>query len=121
MPIGPTTENWLVAQLLPFHEQGKTVMVEFTADWCINCKVLEAAVLNRKDFKQTIEETDTELIIADMTNQDPAFKELLTKLGSHSIPFTAVFPGNDPLKPIALRDIYTLDSILEVLETADQS
>lgn len=119
--VDATTENWLVAKLQPLHESGKTVMVEFTADWCPNCKYVEKTVLDREAFEQKLTETDTELIIADWTDEDLAIKALLAKLGSHSIPFTAVFPGNDPLKPIVLRDIYTLDSILDVLEKADQS
>ena len=108
-------------KLLALHDKSENVMVEFTADWCPNCKVVELTVLSREVFKRKLKETNTQLLIADWTEHDPLIKDLLAKLGSHSIPFTAVFPGNDPLKPFVLRDIYTLDSILDVLEKVDQS
>ena len=115
-PAQPGEENWLVAQLLPLHEAGKTVMVEFTADWCPNCKYVEQTVLKQDAFKQALEQADAELIIADWTHDDPAIEALLTRLGSASIPFTAVFPGNDPYRPIVLRDIYTLETAVEILK-----
>jgi thiol:disulfide interchange protein DsbD len=115
-----TTENWLVAQLAPLHEQGKTVMVEFTADWCPNCKYVEKAVLKREAFQRKLKDTDTELIIADWTHEDPAITEMLNKLGSKSIPFTAIFPGDNHLQPYLLRDIYTLDTALKALEAAQE-
>jgi len=115
-----TTQNWLVAELAPLHQEGKNVMVEFTADWCPNCKYVEKTVLKREAFQEKLKETDTQLIIADWTHSDPAITELLNKLGSKSIPFTAVFPGNDYLRPIILRDIYSLDTVLEVLDTLEE-
>ena len=112
------TENWLVARLLPLHEKGQTVMVEFTADWCPNCKYVEKTVLKRQAFQDKLTELGVELIIADWTQNDPAITEMLTKLGSKSIPFAAIFGGSNPLNPIILRDIYTLETALSALEEA---
>jgi len=114
------TENWLVARLLPLHENEQTVMVEFTADWCPNCKLVDISVLKRKDFQDKLKETDTQLVIADWTHNDPAVTEMLNKLGSIGIPFAAIFPGKNPLRPIVLRDIYTLESALQTLDRANK-
>ncbi len=118
VPVAEQSVNWLVAELLPLHDAAQTVMVEFTADWCPNCKAVELAVLKRDEFKAKLDETNTKLIIADLTRDDPAIKELLTRLGSQSIPFTAIFPGNDPLRPIVLRDVYTLNMAVKALDMA---
>jgi thiol-disulfide isomerase/thioredoxin len=37
--------------LVQLTREGKTVMVDFTAEWCANCKVLEKAVLNTANVK----------------------------------------------------------------------
>jgi thiol:disulfide interchange protein len=105
--------------LVPLHQQGKNVMVEFTADWCPNCKYVELTVLQNNKFQDKLSDTNTQLLIADWTHKDPEITKLLNTLGSKSIPFTAVFPGNDYLQPIVLRDIYTLDTVLDVLDTLE--
>jgi thiol:disulfide interchange protein DsbD len=110
-------EYWLDA-LLAAHKQGETAMVEFTADWCPNCRAVEIAVLKKQAFKDKLKETGTKLIIADWTYNDPAITEMLERLGSKSIPFAAIFPGKNPLQPIVLRDIYGLNTALDALEAA---
>lgn len=114
------TDNWLVTKLREFHDRGQSVVVDFTADWCPNCKFVEKTVLQRASFTDKLKEVRAELVIADWTHRDPAITELLNKLGSKSIPFTAVFPGNDYLKPYVLRDIYSLETILGVLRSLEQ-
>lgn len=114
------TDNWLVTELRGYHDRGQLVVVDFTADWCPNCKYVEKTVLERAAFKAKLEEVGGELIFADWTHRDPAITELLNKLGSKSIPFTAVFGGDDYLRPYVIRDIYSLDTILEVLGTLEQ-
>ena len=108
-----------LAQLQQLHEQGKSVMVEFTADWCPNCKYVEKTVLDSESFQKSLVDNDVTLMVADMTHFDPVVTALLGKLGSKSIPFTAVFPAQNALEPIVLRDIYTLDTILKVLDSVN--
>ena len=112
-------EEYSLARLIEYNQQGHNVMVEFTADWCPNCKYVEITVLRRDKFKKKLAATNTKLMIADWTLRDPVTKKLLDKLGASGIPFTAVFPGKDYLRPIVLRDIYTLDTVLEVLDSLE--
>ena len=81
---------------------------------------MELTVLRRQEFKNKLAEMGAVLLIADWTHRDPAITELLNKLGSKSIPFTAVFGGDDYLRPYVLRDIYSLETILEVLGSLEQ-
>jgi len=76
-------------------------------------------VLHTEAFEQSLVKNDVTLMIADWTHFDPVITSLLEKLGSKSIPFTAVFPAKTPLEPIVLRDIYTLDTILGVFDSAN--
>jgi thiol:disulfide interchange protein DsbD len=111
--------DFSLAGLKELHEQEKTVMVEFTADWCPNCKYVEKTVLDKTEFREKLKENNVTLMIADWTHYEPVITELLSELGSKSIPFTAIFPGKAPYRPILLRDIYTLDSALEALDMAN--
>ena len=45
----PLAALQLVSQLADALNAGKTVLIDFTANWCPNCKFLESTVLDTKD------------------------------------------------------------------------
>ena len=114
-----THEKFTMEKFIEINQPGQNVMVEFTADWCPNCKYVELTVLRNSKFQDKLIDTETRLLIADWTHYDPEITRLLNTLESKSIPFTAIFPGKDYLRPIVLRDIYTLDTVLDVLDTLE--
>lgn len=73
---------------------GKTVMVDFTADWCINCKGYKRGVLDRDPVLSRARADDVVIFEADVTvNSDPA-NDLMEELGITGIPQLAIFgPG----------------------------
>jgi thiol:disulfide interchange protein DsbD len=92
------------------------VLLEFTADWCPNCKALELTTLSSERLRAWRTRYDLRLIRVDMTRRDPEREALLRALGSISIPLTAVFPaGSDWRRPFVLRDLYTPAGLEEVL------
>lgn len=90
-------------------ELGRTPMlVEFTADWCPTCKVLERTVLTPERLADLRARYGLLLVKVDMTRPDAQAEALLRALGSVSIPVAAIFPaGDNALKPVVLRDLYT--------------
>lgn len=55
---------------------------------------------------------------ADWTDGSPAIEEWLTAFDSVSIPLAIIFPGDDPLHPIVLRDIVVKNELLRKLDEA---
>jgi thiol:disulfide interchange protein len=53
-------------------EESRPVLIEFTADWCLSCKVVEKMVYSRKDIAKLIEEKGVLAIKADTTGNNPA-------------------------------------------------
>lgn len=95
------------------------MLVEFTADWCPNCKFLEASVLGTKKMGAWQRKYGFELIKVDLTTSNPYAEKLLSQLGSRSIPLTALFPeGENASEPLVLRDIYGEKSLLEAMKEA---
>lgn len=121
-PAAPSAVVWEAFTPAAFRAVlGKEpVLLEFTADWCPNCKVLEMTTLTPKRLEDWKKRYNIRLMRVDMTNHDPEQQALLKALGSISIPLTAVFPaGADADKPILLRDLYTsagLEAVLATLE-----
>ncbi len=100
-------------------ENKRISIVDFTADWCPNCRLVEKTSLYTRKVTDSIKENNINLMIADLTEENPEAKKILTKLGSRSIPFLAVFPaGKDFYNPICLRDIYSEHDVLSAIETA---
>lgn len=116
-PPKPATD-WIPfdAAIFTDNHGEKNMLLEFTADWCPNCKYLEAATLT-EEFLNDIQKTyDMDLIKVDITSQNPYAEKLLNQLGSRSIPVTALFPkGEKAGKPLVLRDLYTQESLRKAL------
>jgi thiol:disulfide interchange protein len=97
--------------------EGKTVFIDFTADWCINCKVFEAQVLDKEPVRSLLRGDEIAMIKVDMTGKNPAGDRLLSDLGRVGIPTWAVMgPGlGDDAKVI---QSYTPGAVIDALESA---
>ncbi|MFT5422738.1 MAG: thiol:disulfide interchange protein [Phycisphaerales bacterium] len=84
------------ALLAAIEERGMVAFIDFTADWCINCKVFEAQVLNREPTRALLREDDVAMVKVDLTGSNPDGNKLLADLGRVGIPAWAVVgPGVD--------------------------
>ncbi len=111
-----------VAELERLTGEGKTVMVDFTADWCVTCKALERLVLNTAETKEVVQTHGIETLVADMTDYPPEESDLLIKLsGGKAVPVLAIFPAARPKQPIVLKDSYTKGLLYEKLKEAGPS
>jgi thiol:disulfide interchange protein DsbD len=77
-------------------EEGYVVVVDFTADWCINCKFLEEGVLDVDPVRSRLRDSDVVMMKADLTTRRlPAWK-LMDELNQKAPPVLAVYgPGID--------------------------
>lgn len=96
----------------------EALLVEFTADWCPSCKVLERTVLTPERLNALAARYDLRLVRVDLTRPNPDAEALLRAVGSVSIPVTAIFPkGFLANSPLVLRDIYTASQLEAALAT----
>ena len=80
------------------------MMVEFTAAWCLTCKLNLVTAINTERVKQVVEENGVEPLLADWTSRDDVIKKALAELDSASIPLLAIYPANDPDNVIKNKD-----------------
>ncbi|HID74590.1 MAG TPA: hypothetical protein EYP56_01185 [Planctomycetaceae bacterium] len=97
---------------------NKTVLIDFTADWCLTCKTLEAMVLNTQPVREAVDRYGVVTLQADWTHGAPEVTEMLEILGSKQVPVVAVFPGGAPNRPVVFRGSYTQAALLEAIEKA---
>ncbi len=100
---------------------GKTVLVDFTADWCATCKTLEAWYMNTREVRDLVQANRVATVKADWTNYSPEVTAMLELLGAKQVPVIAIFPADNPNDPIRFLNGYTKTSILDALRKAGPS
>ncbi|MDL2272302.1 thioredoxin family protein, partial [Desulfovibrio sp. OttesenSCG-928-I05] len=92
---------------------GKQPMiVEFTADWCPTCKVVEATTLASERMVSLQKQYGFTAVRVDLTRDSEQGQSLLRSLGSASIPLIALFPAGDAARsPLVLRDVVTKNQL----------
>jgi thiol:disulfide interchange protein len=95
---------------------GKPVFVDFTADWCLNCKVNERAALSRPEVLAAFEKHGVVKLKADWTSDDPVVTAELKKFGRSSVPFYLLYHTGSA-EPRVLPTLLTPGIVIEALET----
>ncbi len=98
--------------------EERTVILDFTADWCPNCKAVEKLVLESESVRAGARKKNAVFMKADLTRsgKDSPEVRLRNQLRSRTIPLLAIFPGDDHYRPFILRDVYTRGAVLAILE-----
>jgi thiol:disulfide interchange protein len=90
---------------------GKTVLVNFTAEWCVTCRVNESVVFKRDAAVKALSSDSVVALLADWTNSDERITNALSAVGRNSVPVYLLYkPGR--AEPKILPQILTLDSFL---------
>jgi thiol:disulfide interchange protein DsbD len=97
-------------------KENKIIVMDFTAEWCINCKVLKGTVLERDPVKSEFAKSDVVLFTVDLTSDEAAGWKTLEQMGETGIPLLVIYtPGNNtPWKANA----YTPAQVINALTAA---
>lgn len=119
-PAGETWEDFDGERLVRLLESGRSVFVDFTADWCPNCKWNEKFVYDDDEVRELFVAKQVIRMKADITHDSPetdVIERLMVGLGAHSIPFMALFPSDRPFEPHVRWDIVRTNDMSGLLET----
>lgn len=107
-------------KLAAVQADGKVAVIDFTAEWCLNCKALEKSVLHRPEVVERLASAGVVPVKVDLTGDNPEGRALLQRLDSVGIPFLAVLgPGTGfDEKPLTF-DSYTVQAVLDAIDAAD--
>jgi suppressor for copper-sensitivity B len=97
--------------------QGKVVLVDVTADWCITCQANKALVLDRGAVRKRIESGSVLALRADWTRPNPSIAEYLASFGRYGIPFNVVYGPGAP-SGIALPELLQAEDVLAAMDKA---
>ena len=107
-------ESWSLARVAELQAEGRPIFVDFTAAWCVTCKVNEKVVLNKAKTQALFKDTNTAFLIADWTNKDDIIAAELAKYGRAGVPLYLVY-NNKSVSPAILPQVLSYDVIQEAI------
>jgi thiol:disulfide interchange protein/DsbC/DsbD-like thiol-disulfide interchange protein len=99
-------------------KENKAVFIDFTAEWCLTCKVNEKTVLTNREVVEKFKSHDLVAVKADWTNRNPDITRLLAKFGRSGVPLYVIFPAGRPTEPIVLPEVITSGIVLDAIDRA---
>jgi thiol:disulfide interchange protein DsbD len=103
-------------ELSALQASGKSVFLDFTADWCITCKFNERTAIDTPAVRQLLREKNVVPMRADWTNANPEITAALKNFGRVGVPFYVIYPAGRADEPIVLPELLTEAILVEALQ-----
>ena len=123
-PVGAVTEDgrvWEVFEPSAIRarlEEGRPVLVTFTADWCLTCKANERFVLGDARVQAELDRLDVATFKADWTQRDERIRAELARFGRAGVPMYLLYSPKSPGRPRVLPELLTVEGVVEALRQA---
>jgi thiol:disulfide interchange protein DsbD len=117
VPIADAAAGWEPysdERMAELRGQGRSVFVDFTADWCLTCKVNERAALRSARVQDLFRERKVALLVGDWTRSDPAITAVLARYGRSGVPLYLASKAG--AEPVVLQQVLTPAAVAEAFE-----
>ncbi len=113
-PAAEGKSVWSEARITELRAQGRTIFVDFTADWCLTCKVNERVALHTDAVQAAFAQYQVAYLVADWTNPDEAIAKALAQFKHPGVPMYLVYVKGG--EPKVLPQVLTPDIVIESLK-----
>jgi thiol:disulfide interchange protein/DsbC/DsbD-like thiol-disulfide interchange protein len=96
--------------------KNQPVFVDFTAAWCLSCKVNERVALETDAVKQALAQKNVALFRADWTHADPAISNTLQHYHRDGVPLYLLYSPDKKDTPQVLPEVLTPGIVLDALK-----
>lgn len=96
--------------------EGDVVVIEFTAEWCLNCKALEQTVLASDEVVALFKQDQAVPMKVDLTGNNTVGNDLLAEVGGLRIPLLIVLAPDG--REVFRGDFYTIDQVVDAVNDA---
>ena len=105
--------TWSIEKESELQKNGKSYFINFTAAWCITCKVNEGVAFTDKIFNE-FDKNNVTYLKADWTNRNPQIAAQIEKYNRSGIPLY-IFWNEKLDEPMVLNEILTEGYLMEVI------
>ncbi len=104
-------------RLAALRAQGRPVLINFTAAWCVTCQVNERLAFSSPPVAAAFRRTGAAYLVADWTNRDPTIAKALADQGRIGVPLYLVY-GAAGGAPKVLPQLLTPTLVAQALDGA---
>jgi len=115
---GIAWQKWSPDAVAAARAAGRPIIVDFTADNCLNCQVNKRTSLEIASTRAKLKEINAVALLADFSDADPAIAAELKRYNRAGVPLVLVYPKNPQEPPIVLPTILTPSIVLDALDKA---
>jgi thiol:disulfide interchange protein DsbD len=124
-PAGTVTEKdpidwqpWSKAAVEKARTAGHPVLVDFTADSCVNCQVNLALSIDVRATREKLKQINAVTLVADYTDSDATIAAELKRFGQAGVPLVLVYSADKSRPPIVMPPRFSESEMLAALNKA---
>jgi len=103
-PDGYPWQRWSVEIVNKARAEGRPVIVDFTAKWCLTCNLTVKPALERKGVVERLKQLEAVALVADYTLEPPEIGDELARFGRAGVPLVLVYPRDATQPPMVLSE-----------------
>lgn len=117
-PDGIDWQPWSPAAVAQARSEGRPVLVDFTADWCLTCQVNKKTSLEIPSVQAKLKEMNAVALLGDYTRTPDNITAELNRYARAGVPLVLVYPKVTTAPPIVLPEVLTPGIVLGALDRA---
>jgi len=108
------SEPYTEARLAALRSEGRPVFVNFTAAWCITCKVNERIALAKTEVEAAFKTANVAYLKGDWTNRNAEISAALQAVGRDGVPLYLYYAPK-AAEPVILPQVLTPGTVIETV------
>jgi thiol:disulfide interchange protein DsbD len=115
-PDGIAWQRWSPEAVAKARSEGRPVIVDFTADWCLTCQVNKKTSIEIPSVRAKLKERNAVTLLGDYTHFPENISTELNHFNRAGVPLVLVYPKNSTIPPMVLPEILTPGIMLDALD-----
>ena len=117
-PGGIAWQRWSPEAVAKARTEGRPVIVDFTADWCLTCQVNKKTSIEIPSVRAKLKEGNAVALLGDYTHFPENISAELNRFNRAGVPLVLVYPKTPTTPPMVLPEILTPGIVLDALGRA---
>lgn len=113
-------QPWSPEAVTAAQAEGRPILVDFTADWCLTCQANKASSIEIESVRKKLKEMNAVMLLGDYTRKSPSIRDELKRFGQAGVPLVLVYSKQSTAKPEILPALLTPGIVLDALDRASK-